>query len=199
MHAVLERVVCQIADQVRGLNAETSQLHPKGLDYKWNAQQVVEHLVLGYRLTSSALQKRLDKGRAPRKQTRTYLQWSLQLMMLSFGAFPRGVPAPEETTPVKGRFAPMDGRQLADLLRQEIEAMDTLFDSCRRKFGMERVATHPFLGPLRVDQWRRFHALHGLHHAAQLRSVIAEVAPAPLPLKVSSTLVKKLPIQHPSH
>jgi hypothetical protein len=198
MHAVLERVVCQIAGEVCGLNAETSQLHPKGLDYKWNAQQVVEHLVLGYRQTSSALQKRLDKGRISRKQKRTYLQWSLQLMILSFGTLPRGVPALDETTPVKGRFAPMDGGQLADLLRQEIEAMDTLFDRCRRKFGMERVATHPLLGPLRVDQWRRFHAVHGLHHAAQLRSVIAEVAPAPLPVKMSSTLVKELPIHHPS-
>jgi Protein of unknown function (DUF1569) len=198
MHAVLERVVCQIAGEVRGLSAETSQLHPKGLDYKWNAQQVVEHLVLGCRLTSSALQKRLDKGRISRKQKRTYLQWSLQLMILSFGVLPQGVSALDETTPVKGRFAPMDGRQLADLLRQEIEAMDTLFDTCRRKFGMERVATHPWLGPLRVDQWRRFHALHGLHHAAQLRSVIAAVSPAPLPLKISSTLVKELHIQHPT-
>jgi Protein of unknown function (DUF1569) len=198
MHAVLERVVCEIDGQVRGLNAETSQLHPKGLTYKWNAQQVVEHLVLGYRLTSSTLQKRLDKKRVSRKQTRTYLQWSLQLMMLSFGVFPGGAPALDETTPVKGRFAPMDGRQLADLLRQEIEAMDTLLDSCRRKFGMERVATHPFLGPLRVDQWRRFHALHGLHHVAQLRSVIAEVAPVPSPRKMNGTLVKELPIHHPS-
>jgi hypothetical protein len=198
MHAVLERVVCQIAGEVRALNAETSQLHPKGLEHKWSAQQVIEHLVLGYRQTSGALQKRLDKGHVSRRQKRTYLQWSLQLMILSFGVLPQGVPALDETTPVKGRFAPMDGRQLADLLRQEIEAMDTLFDSCRRKFGMERVATQPFLGPLRVDQWRRFHALHGLHHAAQLRSVIAEVAPAPLPLKRSGTLVKELHIQHPS-
>jgi hypothetical protein len=109
------------------------------------------------------------------------------------------VPALDETTPVKGRFAPMDGRQLVDLLRREIEAMDSLFESCRRKFGLERVATHPWLGPLRVDQWRRFHALHGLHHASQLRSVIAEVAPVPPALKRSSTLVKELhiPAQRP--
>ena len=73
-------------------------------------------------------------------------------------------------------------RQLGDLLRQEIDAMDRLLDRCRRKFGMERVAVHPFLGPLRVDQWRRFHAVHGLHHLNQLRAVIAQVAPSRSPL-----------------
>jgi hypothetical protein len=141
----------------------------------------------------------LNKGRLSRKQTRTQLQWALQLMILSFGALPQGVPALDETVPAKGCFAPMDGRQLGDLLRQEAEAMDTLLDTCRRRFGIERVGAHPWLGPLRVDQWRRFHVVHGLHHVAQLRSVIAELAPAPLPIKLSSSLVQELqiPAQRP--
>ena len=200
MHAVLERVVCQIADELGALDAETTQLHPRGLAYKWSAQEVVEHLVLGYRLTSGALQIRLNKGRLSRFQTRTYLQWSLQLMILSFGALPKGVPALEETMPTAGRFAAMNGRQLEDLLRQEISAMDTLLDGCRRKFGMERVASHPWLGPLRVDQWRRFHVVHGLHHLNQLRSVIEQVAPMPVPVRMTSkSLVKELqiPAQRP--
>jgi hypothetical protein len=200
MHAVLERVVSQIASEVAGLDTETTQLHPKGLDYKWNAQQVVEHLVLGYRMTSGALQTRLNKGRLSRNQKRTYLQWSLQLMILSFGALPQGVPALEETTPTAGQFTAMSGRQLGDLLRQEIEAMDLVLDSCRRKFGMERVATHPWLGPLRVDQWRRFHVVHGYHHLNQLHSVIEQVAPTPVPLRITSqNLVKELqiPAQRP--
>jgi hypothetical protein len=82
---------------------------------------------------------------------------------------------------------------LGAFLRQEAEAMDTLLDGSRRKFGMERVATHPWLGALRVDQWRRFHVIHGLHHLAQLRSVIEQVAPAPLPVKMTGRrLVKEL-------
>ncbi len=85
MHAVLERVACQIANEVRGLDAETSQLYPGGLAYKWSVQQVVEHLVLGYRLTANNLETRLEKGMFPANRTRTYLQWSLQLMILSFG------------------------------------------------------------------------------------------------------------------
>jgi hypothetical protein len=200
MHAVLERVVSQIAGEVRHLDADAAQLHPRGLAYKWNAQEVIEHLVLGYRLTTSALETRLNKGRVSRNQNRTYLQWSLQFMVLTFGALPRGVPALEETTPTPGRFPAMSGRQLSDLLRQEIEAMDTVLDACRRRFGMERVGTHPLLGPLRVDQWRRFHVVHGFHHVLQLRSVTEQVAPAPVPLKLTrENLVEKLhiPAQRP--
>jgi hypothetical protein len=200
MHAVLERVANQLAGEVNGLDAETTQLHPNGLVHKWTAQQVVEHLVLGYRLTAGALETRLSKGRLSRKQSRTYLQWSLQLMILSFGALPRGVPAADETVPQCGLFPAMDGRELGDLLRREIDAMDTALDGCRRKFGMDRVAVHPLLGPLRVDQWRRFHVVHGGHHVLQLQSVVAQVAPMRVPFKRSGgSLVEKLhiPAQRP--
>jgi Protein of unknown function (DUF1569) len=193
MHVVLERVVGQIASEIQDLDADSSQLHPGGRTYKWTAQQVIEHLVLGYRLTGAALETRLNKGRLARNQTRSYLQWSLQLMILTFGNLPQGVPALEETVPVPGAFAAMNGPELGAFLRQEAEAMDALLDSCRRKFGMERVATHPWLGALRVDQWRRFHVVHGLHHVTQLRSVMEQVAQAPLPVKVTGgTLVKEL-------
>jgi Protein of unknown function (DUF1569) len=200
MHVVLERVVSQISSEVLALDAETAQLHPNEMTYKWSAQQVVEHLVLGYRLTSGALETRLNKGRLSRNQKRTYLQWTLQLMVLSFGRLPRGVPALEETMPVAGRFAAMDGQQLGDLVRREISTMDSVFDACRRKFGMERVAVHPFLGPLRVDQWRRFHVVHGMHHLTQLRAVVAQVAPLQVPVSLAGpTLVEKLqiPAQRP--
>jgi hypothetical protein len=200
MHAVLERVVSEISSEIRDLDAETTQLHPKGLSYKWSAQQVIEHLVLSYRLTTEGLETRLNKGRLSRNRTRSRLQWSLQLMILSFGALPRGVPALDETVPTPGTFAAMNGRQLEDLLRQEIDAMDAVLDRCRRKFGIERVSIHPLLGPLRVDQWRRFHVVHGLHHVTQLRSVIELVAPSPAPVRMTrENLVEKLqiPAQRP--
>jgi hypothetical protein len=200
MHAVLERVVDHISSEVRHLDAEATQLHPKGLVHRWNAQQVIEHLVLGYRLTTEALETRLKKGRLSRKHGRTYLQWALQMMILSFGTMPRGVPALDETMPKPGSFPAMSGRELTDLLRREIEAMDSALDACRRRFGIERVGIHPLLGPLRVDQWRRFHAVHGQHHLTQMRSVLALVAPDPIPLKLTrENLVEKLrvPAQRP--
>jgi DinB superfamily len=201
MHAVLERVIRQIESEAGGLDAETAQLHPKNLAYLWSAQQVIEHLVLGYRVTSVALEGRLNKGRLSRQRNkRTWLQWSLQLMILTFGSMPKGLPAPDETTPVPDSFGALDGRQLADLLRKEIGVMDSLLDQCRRKFGMERVATHPLLGPLRVDQWRRYHVVHSDHHLEQLRSILEQVAPASAPLQITKkNLVKEMhvPIQRP--
>jgi hypothetical protein len=200
MHAVLERVVSELSSEIRDLDAETTQLHPKSLSYKWSVQQVIEHLVLSYRLTTEGLETRLNKGRLSRNRRRTRLQWSLQLMILSFGALPSGVPALDETMPTPGTFAAMNGRQLEDLLRQEIDAMDAVLDRCRRKFGMERVSIHPWLGPLRVDQWRRFHVVHGLHHVTQLRSVMELVAPSPAPVRMTrENLVEKLhiPAQRP--
>ena len=184
MHAVLERAVTQIAAEIDALDAEITQLHPRSLAYKWSTQQVCEHLLRGYRQTSTALEARLAKGRPQRKNTRSLLQWSLQIVMLGFGTFPQGVPALDEALPVAGEFAAMDGRQLVLQLRQELERMDSLLDRCRAQFGMERVATHPWLGSLRVDQWRRFHGLHGLHHVTQLRTIIAAVAPAKVPLRM---------------
>ena len=200
MHAVLERVVGQIAAELGALDAATAQIHPGGHDYEWTAQQVVEHLVLSYRLTTRALESRLSKGRLSRNQTRTWLQWSLQIMILSLGYLPRGVPAPEETTPTPEKFAPMNGHQLSALLRQEMAAMDAQLDRCKGKFGMERVAMHPWLGPLRVDQWRRFHVVHGFHHLGQLHAVIARVAPEPVAIRVTSASLGKelqVPMQRP--
>jgi hypothetical protein len=200
MHAVLERIVSQIANELNGLDAETTQLHPRGFTYKWNAQQVIEHLVLGFRMTTRTLETRLSKGHVARNRDRSYLQWSLQLMILSLGALPKGVPALDETIPVAGRFPAMSGRQLTELLRQEMDAMDAVLDRCRRKFGMERVASHPWLGGLRVDQWRRYQVVHGLCHLTQLQSIIKQVAPMPEPVKVSGkSLVNELqiPIQRP--
>jgi hypothetical protein len=61
------------------------------------------------------------------------------------------------------------------------------------------VAPHPMLGFLRVDQWRRFHVVHGLHHVAQLRSVLAQVAATPVPIRINSRLAKEpeIPAERP--
>ena len=50
---------------------------------------MIEHLVLGYRLTSETLETRLAKRRLSSHRKRTYVEWSLQLMILSFGTMPR--------------------------------------------------------------------------------------------------------------
>jgi hypothetical protein len=194
MYVALERVFRQIESELYALDAESTQLHPRSLAYKWTAEQVVEHLVLGYQSTTKALNSRLSKGRLPRMKKPTPLQWSLKCMVLGFGYLPQGAPALDETIPA-GHFARMDGRQLSELLHHEIRTMDQALDACRRQFGIERIAVHPWLGPLRVDQWRRFHTVHSAHHLIQLHTIVTEVMPAlsggPF---VSNSLAEKLKI-----
>ena len=58
----------------------------------------------------------------------------------------------------------MNGRQLGDLLRQEIEAWTPCSIAAAVNSAWSGWRIHPWLGPLRVDQWRRFHVVHGFHH-----------------------------------
>jgi hypothetical protein len=65
----------------------------------------------------------------------------------------------------------MTGNELLEILREEMDQMDHLLDDCRHRFGIQRAAAHFLLGPLRVDQWRRFHVIHFRHHLQQLQRI----------------------------
>jgi len=181
MHAVLQSLMDRIEREVAGLSEATTQLHPDAAANHWSVQRMVEHLALNYRSTTRNLEAHLAKGHITRNQSRSLVEWTLQLMVLSFGHHPPGVPLLEETSPEAGLFPAMNGSELVELLREDLEAMDVALDRCRRKFGMERVAVHPMLGPLRVDQWRRFHAIHGMQYLKQLVQVREQVAPRAIP------------------
>ncbi len=198
MHAVLENVSSRISEELGGLDAQTAQKHPHNGAHLWSMQQVIEHLLLTYRGTEQNLETRLRKGRISRNQRRTVIQWVLQLMVLSFGYFPRGVPAPDETVPQPGFLPALDGRELGERLRAGLSTMDDALGRCRHDFGMERVAVHPLLGPLRVDQWRRFHVIHTLHHLKQLERVREQVAPRLVADRAANAKLAK-ELQIPAH
>ena len=199
MHAGLQQVVRQINASLRGLDRDNAQEHPGGCAHDWSVQQVVEHLILTYRATTRQLESRLRKGRSRRKLERTWLQWSLKVMVLRFGKLPSGVPALDESRPSPGEFEAMDGEDLGALLYAEMQLMDAAIERCRSKFGRQQVAYHPWFGPLRVDQLRRYHLIHGAHHGVQIRSAIKQVATGPVPLRITTrTSGKKLqvPLRH---
>ena len=54
--------------------------------------------------------------------------------------------------------------------------MDDRITQCRQRFGIQRVASHFLLGPLRPDQWRRFHVVHMRHHLDQLKRIEKSVS-----------------------
>lgn len=187
MHAVLRNVVERVSQDLNGLDLETTHLCP-GQRGGQNAQQVVEVLVKSYRSTAEKLEYRLKQGRVTRKQRRSRLQWLLQIMVLGFGHIPEGSEFPSDADDASVHFSPMNGRDLLERLEEEFAAMDLVLDRCRSKFGMERVAVHPLLGPLRVDQWRRLHAVHTLHCCKQLRWTREFNRNAASPTKLSKEL-----------
>jgi hypothetical protein len=179
MHAVLQQVFDSWSAELTGKPSGWCQMHPRQDDRLWSAQELIEHLVLTFRSSSRVLAKRLERGH-PTKDRSTAVQWMLQIVVLSFGHMPRGAPAPSFARPDQLHWQPMSGVQLIEVLRHEIDQMDDLLDQCRQRFGLQRVASHFVLGPLRPDQWRRFHVVHLRHHQGQFHRLEQSIGhPAP--------------------
>jgi hypothetical protein len=167
MHPVFQPAFRELADELGRFDAMSSNVHPCGKPHCWSVHQIVEHLILSMDQTRATLQERLVRGRPGRHSRRTRTEWALQLMILSAGHMPTGVGAPRETTP-KENLPSVGSHELTQRLETAIESLDATLDECRNRFGMERVGQHFLLGPLRVDQWRRYHVLHLGHHWVQV-------------------------------
>lgn len=172
MHPVLQSAFRDVSGELGHFDSGSSSVHPWGRPHCWSVQQMVEHLILSADATRSLLNERIVKGRPGRQQRRARVEWALQLMVLSLGHMPKGVGATDETTP--GKDLPSEGvREMIQRLESAYEALDATLEQTRQRFGMERVGRHFLLGPLRVDQWRRYHVLHLRHHMRQMADLRA--------------------------
>jgi len=89
------------------------------------------------------------------------------LIVLGFNYLPNGREAPQHARPTG---LPVE-KVLAEIL-PKITEMDEFLTECAAKFGGRiKVLDHPFLGPFSIDQWRKFHLVHGLHHVKQIRKL----------------------------
>jgi hypothetical protein len=167
MHAVFQSAFRDLVAELGSFDATSANVHPWGRPHCWSVQQIVEHLVLSMESTQTTLEERLAKGRPGRGLHRSRTEWAIQLMILSAGHMPKGVGAPQQTTP-KANLPTIGVRELTERLETAIESLDATLDECRHRFGMERVGRHFLLGPLRMDQWRRYHVLHLRHHLKQM-------------------------------
>lgn len=163
--------------ELAGKSTAWCQLHPREDDRQWTAQQLMEHLTLAFRTSSRVLDTRVRRGHPTRSQP-TLLQRLLRFLILARRRMPQGASAPPFVRPGVLCWPAMDGNELADLFRQEMETMDQLLVRCEELFGRRPVATHFLLGPLRPDQWRLFHLIHCRHHLEQLHRIQREVVPA---------------------
>ena len=131
---------------------------------KWNSGQILEHLFLTYKNTNRGVAKCLEKG-APQATRRTLKHRLSSLLVVNLGYMPEGRKAPERSLP-QG----MPAGEVRSTIFGEIQKMESGLADCERQFGAgTKIMDHPFLGPLTASEWRKFHLVHGRHHAAQIR------------------------------
>jgi len=161
MDSYLERLHRELEKTMTAATPERMDGGPAG---KWTAAQVLEHLFLTYHHTNKGLDKCLEKG-MPLGTRATLRHRFGTLLVVHLAYFPPGRKSPERAAP-KGMAA--DEVRLAIL--PEIRHMDAGFAECERKFGANaKILDHPFLGSLNVGEWRKFHWVHGRHHARQIQ------------------------------
>ena len=169
MHPVLKSALTPLAVQVAPLTLEEAQVVPLPGQGRWCAQQILEHLILSYRVTSNELSKQLKSGRVPRNR-RNLLEFFLRVQTLGVGYMPSGVPAIKALRPTN--YIPEEGSVVSARFLEAAEEMDALLVQCRKTFGIQACGEHPFFGIMRVDEWRRYHSVHARHHLPQLREAI---------------------------
>jgi DinB family protein len=161
MDSSLERLRQKLEDAIASASASAWAQAPAG---KWNTAQILEHLFLTYQNTNRGVEKCLERG-APLATRATWKQRMAALLVVNLGYLPEGRKAPERVTP-RG----MAPEEVQRAIVSELQRMGSGLDDCERRFGARtKIMDHPFLGPLTAGEWRKFHWVHGRHHARQIR------------------------------
>ena len=168
MNTVLSQLQREIASSLQGLSSDQTQLRPS-TPGKWSTQQIIEHLLLTYTMSETALNARLTKGR-PTQARSTAFQRIQQFAVCNYGYFPHGRKAPEMVTPPPTAH-PLSGNELSTATHDHLTHLDILCSECEQRFGTAQFAAHNVLGPLNVNQWRRFQLAHGRHHLKQIAAI----------------------------
>lgn len=162
-----------LAHAIEGMSAADFARHPPN---KWSTAEILDHLNLTYRGTIKNLERRLASGKAeakpetptlaknaPGSTTTRRKRWQ-RFVITGLGFFPTGGKSPERVLP---RGTPIE--TLTGEIFQNITRMDTLITECDSRLGNGKpIADHPSFGPLTARQWRKFHLVHGKHHARQI-------------------------------
>jgi hypothetical protein len=161
MNSYLERLRRELEDAVGGVGPADLAKAPAG---KWSSAQILEHLYLTYMHTSRGLEKCLEQG-APQATRATLKDRIATLLVVNVGYLPEGRKAPERALP-RG----MAAEEAQQALVPELQKMSARLDDCERRFGVRtKILDHPIIGPLTAEEWRKFHWVHGRHHARQIR------------------------------
>jgi hypothetical protein len=131
---------------------------------KWSVAEILEHLYLTYTGTIKGFSRLMAENRSL-ATTATWKQRGRSLVVVGLGYMPGGRKAPSVALP-RG----LSPEKVSSEISTTLAEMDELMTRCAEKFGTRRkVLDHPILGPLSIDEWRKFHLVHGLHHVKQMR------------------------------
>lgn len=169
MNNDLQLLQREIAHSLRGLDSAQTQLRPRARPERWSIQQIVEHLLLTYSATETAIGVRLEK-RTPTRARPSVLQHLAQYTLIRLGYFPHGRKAPATVAPSATEH-PLSGEELTQSVRDYLRELDAVFYEGEELFGSGRCASHMILGPLSIPQWRRFQLIHGEHHVKQILAI----------------------------
>jgi hypothetical protein len=169
MDFYLRRLQDAIGSVTAGMSLEMLARRPQ--PEKWSAAEVLEHLYLTYTGTIKGFENCLAAGK-PLARARTWKDRVRTGLVVGLGYLPEGRKAPKNAEP---RGLPCE-RVLAEFA-EKIVAMDAVISRAEQKFGSApALLDHPILGPLRAQQWRKFHWVHGRHHLKQLERLRKEAA-----------------------
>lgn len=159
MDSLLRELKEALDSSIRDMSNERMKWHPPG---KWSAAEVLEHLYLTYTGTIKGFERVMHAGK-PLAARASLRQRSRTLVVFGFNYLPEGRKAPSATLP---RGLPAE--RVRNEVALKIAAMDEIIARCEARFGGAKLLDHPILGPLTGKQWRRFHLIHGRHHAKQI-------------------------------
>lgn len=161
MDFYLQRLQDAITSATEDLSAEQLVRHPEG---KWCTAEILEHLYLTYTGTTKGFE-RCVQCEQPMARPPELMDRLRKFVVIGLKHLPEGRKAPKNTVP-KG----MPVEQVRAQIATAIAKMDAVIAEAEKKHGAEtRLLDHPILGPLRGDEWRKFHWVHGKHHLKQIR------------------------------
>jgi hypothetical protein len=160
MDSHLEELKRTVEAAAEGMSSEQLNWHPTD---KWCAAEVLEHLYLTYSGTIKGFSRMVEGGK-PLAAGASLKHRLRTIVVVGFGHMPEGRQAPATTLP-KG----LPVEKVRTEVGAKIGEMDAIIAQCEARFGPDvRLLDHPILGPLTGMQWRKFHLVHGRHHARQI-------------------------------
>lgn len=163
----LARLQREVASSIAGLSPRELTRSAPG---KWCSAEILEHLYLTYTGTIKGFSRLLETGESLASKA-TWTHRGRSLVVTGLGYMPCGRKSPAVALP-RG----ISPEKVTSEIENIIAQMDELMTVCAQNFGRRsKVLDHPILGPLSIDQWRKFHLVHGQHHVKQIRRLRADL------------------------